>query len=77
MEQKLIDQNETVASALEELQNLYEEINKDLGEAEKLQQSLVPVRHREIPSGEVSVLFQSRHRHEILRRWWATDWAYA
>lgn len=59
MEQKLIDQNETVASALEELQNLYEEINKDLGEAEKLQQSLVPVRHREIPSGEISLLFQS------------------
>ena len=45
MEQKLIDQNEAVASALEELQNLYKEINKDLGEAEKLQQSLVPVRH--------------------------------
>lgn len=59
MEQKLIDQNETVVSALEELQNLYEEINKDLAEAEKLQQSLVPVRHRELPSGEVSLLFQS------------------
>lgn len=59
MEQKLIDQNETVASALEELQNLYEKINKDLAEAEKLQQSLVPVRHREIPSGEISLLFQS------------------
>ncbi len=59
MEQKLIDQNETVASALEELQNLYEEINKDLAEAEKLQQSLVPVRHREISSGEISLLFQS------------------
>lgn len=59
MEQKLINQNETVVSALEELQNLYEEINKDLAEAEKLQQSLVPVRHREIPSGEVSLLFQS------------------
>ncbi len=59
MEQKLIDQNETVANALEELQTLYEEINKDLAEAEKLQQSLVPIRHKEIPCGEVSLLFQS------------------
>jgi sigma-B regulation protein RsbU (phosphoserine phosphatase) len=59
MEQKLINQNDTVVSALEELQSLYEKINQDLAEAEKLQQSLVPVRHREIPSGEISLLFQS------------------
>lgn len=59
MEQKLLDQNETVASALEELQTLYEKINKDLSEAEKLQQSLVPIRNQKIASGELSVLFQS------------------
>jgi sigma-B regulation protein RsbU (phosphoserine phosphatase) len=59
MEQRLIDQNETVANALEELQYLYEEINKDLAEAEKLQQSLIPVRNLEIGSGELSLLFQS------------------
>lgn len=59
MEQRLIDQNETVVNALDELQNLYEEINKDLVEAEKLQQSLVPVRHKELSSGEISILFQS------------------
>lgn len=50
MEQKLIDQNESVVSALEELQNLYEEVNKDLAEAEKLQQSLVPIRHVNCPA---------------------------
>ncbi|MDR6263424.1 SpoIIE family protein phosphatase [Roseobacter sp. N2S] len=59
MEKTLIDQNETLANALEELQGLYEGINKDLVEAEKLQQSLIPIRHKQISSGDLSVLFQS------------------
>ncbi|WGI21945.1 SpoIIE family protein phosphatase [Amylibacter sp. IMCC11727] len=59
MEQKMIDQNETVASALQELQTVYGELKKDLVEASKLQHSLIPTRHHRLPKGEVSLLFQS------------------
>lgn len=58
MENRLLDQNETVQGALDELQQVYDGIAKDLAEAERFQQSLVPVRHRRLDGGEVSLLFQ-------------------
>ncbi|MEM6618624.1 MAG: SpoIIE family protein phosphatase [Pseudomonadota bacterium] len=61
MEQKLIEQNDAVQAALDELQMVYDAVNKDLVEAEKFQQSLVPVRNQLVPGGEVSLLFQSSH----------------
>ncbi len=59
MEQKLHEKNVTANNALNELQGLYDEINKDLAEAEKLQQSLVPVRHKRLENAEISLLFKS------------------
>ncbi len=59
MEQRLHEKNETAQNALAELRGLYDEINKDLAEAEKLQQSLVPVRHKRLKNAEISLLFKS------------------
>lgn len=59
MERRLLEQNETVQNALDELQTVYNRIDRDLEEAEKFQQSLVPVRQKSLPGGAVSILFQS------------------
>ena len=59
MEQKLREQNETVKNALMQLEGLYDEINKDLAEAEKLQHSLIPERHKRLDNAEISLLFKS------------------
>ncbi len=59
MEQKLHEKNEAVHSTLEELRGLYDEIDKDLAEAAKLQHSLVPIRHKRLKNAEISLLFQS------------------
>ena len=59
MEQKLRDQNDKVNQTLKELQIVYDEINKDLAEAEKLQHSLIPVRHKRLDNGELSLFLQS------------------
>ncbi len=59
MEQELHSQNGVVKNALKELQGLYDEINRDLVEAEKLQHSLIPVRHEKLENAEISLLFQS------------------
>ncbi|MBR9864347.1 MAG: fused response regulator/phosphatase [Rhodobacteraceae bacterium] len=58
MEQTLIAQNTTLANTLDELQTLYEGMNKDLLEAEKLQKSLIPPPFRKGDFGDMSVLFQ-------------------
>ncbi|GGA17991.1 PP2C family protein-serine/threonine phosphatase [Neptunicoccus cionae] len=58
MEKALTAQNATLANTLDELQILYEEINKDLIEAEKLQKSLLPPPFRKGRYGDMSVLFQ-------------------
>lgn len=59
MEGRLIEQNAVVQDAYDELQTLYDSVNKDLIEAEKFQQSLIPLRHLEVAGGELSVMFQS------------------
>ncbi|PLS23651.1 fused response regulator/phosphatase [Amylibacter cionae] len=58
MERTLIAQNTTLANTLDELQTLYEGMNKDLLEAEKLQKSLIPPPFRRGDFGDMSVLFQ-------------------
>ena len=59
MEQELLTQNEITNNALRELRGLYDAINRDLAEAEKLQHSLIPERHKKLESAEVSLLFKS------------------
>ena len=58
MERELQRRNEVVSSTLAELQGLYDSIRRDLGEARKLQQSLVRERHRVFAGAEVSLLLQ-------------------
>ncbi len=59
MENQLIRQNERTQSALAELQRLYESLHRDLIEAAKLQDSLMPVRDRQFPDGRVSLHLKS------------------
>jgi len=59
MEQKLLTQNERVNNTLQELQSLYDAINRDLAEAEKLQHSLIPIRYKKLKNAELSLLFES------------------
>lgn len=62
MEDQLIRQNKKTEKALGELQQLYETIDRDLVEAGKLQQSLIPVRDRQLSNGRVSLHLKSaRH----------------
>lgn len=62
MENQLIRQNERTESALAELQLLYENLDKDLIEAAKLQDSLMPVRDRQLPEGRISLHCKSASR---------------
>lgn len=59
MEKRLIEQNAKTNQALSELREIHEEISKDLAEAEKLQQSLVPERRASFGDNDLSLLFQS------------------
>lgn len=58
MEAELREKNRLVSSTLDELQGLYDSINRDLMEAKKLQQSLVKERHRSYGNAEVSLLLR-------------------
>ncbi len=62
MESHLIMQNQRTENALTELQQLYESVDKDLIEAAKLQDSLMPVRDRKLPNGRVSLHMKSACR---------------
>lgn len=59
MEHQLREKHETVQNALVDLQAAHDSISRDLVEAEKFQQSLVPVRHKSFDAGDVSILFKS------------------
>lgn len=58
MEAELKEKNRLVSSTLDELQGLYDSIDRDLMEAKKLQQSLVKERHRSFGCAEVSLLLR-------------------
>ncbi len=62
MERELTDKNRLLSSTLGELQSLYDSIDRDLVEAQKLQQSLVRDRHRDFGAAEVSLLLRPSGR---------------
>lgn len=58
MQAELMEKNRLVGSTLDELQKLYDSLDRDLIEARKLQQTLVRERFRDFGGGEVSVLLR-------------------
>ncbi|MEO0991034.1 MAG: response regulator, partial [Pseudomonadota bacterium] len=56
MERELTDKNALISQTLEELQSLYDGLERDLVEAQKLQQSLVPERFLTFGTTAVSML---------------------
>ena len=58
MQQELIRQNRLVGSTLDQLQKLYDSLDRDLIEAKKLQQSLIRDRHRDFGTGKASLLMK-------------------
>ena len=59
MQRQLSDRNRAVTDAHRELQRVYDAIDKDLLEAKKLQQSLLPVRHQSLDQADLSLLLRS------------------
>lgn len=58
MQAELMEKNRLVGSTLDELQKLYDSLDRDLIEARKLQQTLVRERYRDFGRGEVSALLR-------------------
>ncbi|MDP1669248.1 PP2C family protein-serine/threonine phosphatase [Phaeovulum sp.] len=58
MQAELKAKNRLVSTTLDELQRLYDSVDRDLREAQKLQQSLLKDRHRSFGSAEVSLLLR-------------------
>ncbi|MEM1073660.1 MAG: SpoIIE family protein phosphatase [Pseudomonadota bacterium] len=59
MQQELTRKNRVIGETLEELQRLYDSLDKDLLEAKKLQESLVPEPFTEIGDSHLSLLLRS------------------
>ncbi len=59
MQRNLARSNRVLSETLDELQRLYDHIESDLIEAKKLQQSLLPERHRAWPEGDLSLMLRS------------------
>ncbi|MFY0682005.1 MAG: SpoIIE family protein phosphatase [Thalassovita sp.] len=59
MERELTEKNTLIGATLAELQKLYDEIDSDLLEAKKLQQSLIRESYHDFDSAKVSLLLQS------------------
>lgn len=58
MQRELIDKNRLIGATLDELQKLYDSLDRDLIEARKLQQTLVRERHRDFGRGTASILLR-------------------
>jgi sigma-B regulation protein RsbU (phosphoserine phosphatase) len=58
MQAELVEKNRLVGSTLNELQKLYDSLDRDLIEARKLQQTLVRERYRDFGRGEVSAMLR-------------------
>lgn len=58
MERELTQKNHVIGATLAEMRKLYDSLDRDLIEARKLQQSLVPVRHHDFGRAQVSLLLQ-------------------
>jgi sigma-B regulation protein RsbU (phosphoserine phosphatase) len=59
MQRTMAQTNRALSETLGELQQLYDNIDSDLKEAKKLQQSLVRDRYRTLPAGDLSLLLRS------------------
>ncbi len=59
MQRSMARSNRKLSETLEEVQRLYDNIDSDLQEAKKLQQSLLRERHRSLPSGQLSLMLRS------------------
>ncbi|MEL6562871.1 MAG: SpoIIE family protein phosphatase [Pseudomonadota bacterium] len=59
MQRELTEKNRLISETLDELQRLYDSLDNDLLEAKKLQQSLIPVRHKSFETGDVSLMLRS------------------
>lgn len=58
MEEELNTKNRMIGAALDELQGLYDTIDRDLMQARKIQESLVPERFSQFDHGRVSMLMK-------------------
>jgi sigma-B regulation protein RsbU (phosphoserine phosphatase) len=58
MQQELVEKNRLVRSTLDQLQKVYDSLDRDLIEARKLQQSLIRERVRDFGTGRASILMQ-------------------
>ncbi len=59
MERELVEKNRRLSAALAELQTLYEGLDRDLHEARRLQQALVPEGARDFGPARVSLMLRS------------------
>ena len=59
MQRELQDKNALITTTLDELQSLYSALDKDLIEAEKLQQSLIKDRHKSFGPFDLSLMLHS------------------
>jgi len=59
MQRELSETNRLISDTLDELQRLYDSLDKDLLEAKKLQQSLLRERHKVFDQGVLSLLLRS------------------
>jgi sigma-B regulation protein RsbU (phosphoserine phosphatase) len=58
MQEELRDKNDLLSGALDQLRRIHEGLNRDLMEARRFQQSLIPDRVREFDGGRVSLMFR-------------------
>lgn len=58
MHQELMTKNDLLSGAIDKLREVHASLDRDLVEARKFQQSLVPERFRSFSGGDVSILFQ-------------------
>ncbi len=58
MQQQLVEKNQLIGATLQELQKLYDSLDRDLIEARKLQQTLVRERFRDFGRGTASLLLR-------------------
>ena len=59
MQRSMARSNRKLSETLEEVQRLYDNIDSDLQEAKKLQQSLLRERYRSLPTGQLSLMLRS------------------
>ena len=59
MQDQLVDKNRVIAANMEELQKLYDSLDRDLMEARKLQQTLVRERQRDFGQAAASLMIRS------------------